>query len=57
MKKVMNVFMILLPFVWIMLGIFNAFAGQYDRAAYDMAAGAFFMIMPMYYSFLKDRED
>lgn len=57
MKKVMNVFMILLPFAWIMLGIFNAFAGQYDRAAYDMAAGAFFMIMPLYYSFLKDRED
>lgn len=44
------------PFLWIIMGIMGSLNDQYDKAAYDMAAGAFFMIMPMYFAFLDGRD-
>lgn len=52
MRNFLNITMMLFPFAWMMLAIVNGFSGQYDKAAYDMAAGAFFMILPMYFEFL-----
>ena len=52
MQKFMNFLMQIMPFVWLILSFSSFMAGHYDRAAYDMAAGAFFMILPMYYDFL-----
>lgn len=52
MKSFVNILMMLFPFVWMILAIINAFAGHYDRAAYDVAAGTFFMVLPMYFDFL-----
>lgn len=57
MKSFFSFLMQILPFAWMLLGFYNMVTGQYDRAAYDMAAGAFFMIMPMYYAFLEGRRD
>lgn len=43
------------PMFWMIIGITFALMDRYDQAAYNMAAGAFFMIMPMYYAHLNER--
>lgn len=45
------------PIFWVVLGILNALLEKYDLATYNMAAGAFFMILPMYYAFLDEKGD
>jgi hypothetical protein len=52
LNKIMNFLMCVVPFVWLMMSIPNFFAGNYDKATYDLAAGVFFMILPMYFDFL-----
>lgn len=57
MNTVLRFLMRLFPFLWFFMGLVISYIGKYDLAAYDMAAGAFFMILPMYYAFLDSKGD
>jgi hypothetical protein len=44
-----------MPWLFAIAGLICAFGNNYDQAAYNMAAGVFFMILPQYFEFLEIR--
>ena len=45
----------ILPWVFAVAGLLLAIAGRYDQAAYNMAAGVFFMVLPQYLDYMEIR--